>query len=73
MSAFNAKQIRQAETEVLQLEMDMLWHLHAKRHRGFTNYDGLMSQETLTAAKERHRSLRTFIHESRKKAKTNGK
>jgi len=69
--ASNAKQIRQAETEVLQLEMDMMWHIRAKRHRGFTNYDGLMSQEELTNAKDRHRSLKTLIHESRKKTKPN--
>ena len=71
--ASNAKQIRQAETEVLQLEMDMMWHIRAKRHRGFTDYDGLMSQEELANTKDRHRSLKTFIHESRKKVKTNAK
>lgn len=71
--ASNAKQIRQAETEVLQLEMDMMWHIRAKRHRGFTNYDGLMSQEELANVKERHRGLKTFIHESRKKLRTDAK
>jgi hypothetical protein len=65
------KQIRQAELEAIQIEMDIMWHEQAKRYRGFSDYDALMNGEELTIAKERRKGLRAFITESRKKLRAN--
>jgi hypothetical protein len=68
-----AKQVRQAEKEAIQVEMDIMWHERAKRHRGFTNYSGLMTQEELANAKERRKGLRAFVANNRKKVKSHAK
>ena len=65
------KQVRQAEKEAIQVEMDIMWHERAKRHRGFTNYSGLMNHEELANAKERRKGLRAFIANNRKKTRPN--
>ena len=69
----NAKQIRNAENEVTELEMSMLWHLRAKHHRGFTNYHELMTHEELTATRDRHRALKNFLYDNRKNHSVNAK
>jgi hypothetical protein len=66
------KQLQKAETEVKQIEMDLLWHERALRHRGFTEYSGLMSREDVQESRERRTNLRNFIRETRKSFKQNG-
>ena len=67
-----SKQLQKAETEVKEIEMNLLWHDRAVRHRGFTNYSGMMSKEEATEARERRVNLRNFIRETRKSVKQNG-
>jgi hypothetical protein len=68
------KQVRKAEQEVIDIEMSILWHERALRHKGFTNYSGLMTREEVAGAKERRKNLKTFIIENRKSFRpSNGK
>jgi hypothetical protein len=67
------KQVRKAEQEVLEIEMNLMWHERALRHKGFTNYAGLMTREEQADAKERRKNLRAFIVENRKSFRKNVK
>ena len=60
------KQIRKAEQEVIDLECAIMWHKRAVRHKGFSNYSGMMSKEEIASTKERISSLRAFIRDNRK-------
>lgn len=66
------KSVRKAEQEAIGIEMDIMWHQRAIRHKGFCNYSGSMSRDELSTAKERISGLRSFIRENRKTLKPNG-
>lgn len=65
------KQIRKAEQEVIDIEMDIMWHKRAVRHKGFSNYSGMMSREELANAKEKLTSLKSFVRDNRKNFRPN--
>jgi|694.fasta_scaffold67830_8 hypothetical protein len=67
------KQVRKAEQDVIKIEMDLMWHERALRHKGFTNYSGLMTRDEQADAKERRKNLRAFIVENRKSFRKNAK
>jgi len=66
------KHVRKAEQEAIDIEMAIMWHKRALRHKGFSYYSGMMSHTDLAAAKERLGGLRTFIRENRKNFRSNG-
>lgn len=65
------KNVRKAEQEAIDIEMAIMWHKRAVRHKGFSYYSGMMSHEDLASAKEQLGGLRTFIRENRKNFKPN--
>jgi hypothetical protein len=73
MNSTIVKNIRKAESEIIEIETNILWHERALRHRGFTNYSGLMTREEVQDSLERRKGLRAFIQENRKTIRTNGK
>ena len=66
------KHVRKAEQEAINIEMAIMWHKRALRHKGFSYYSGMMSREDLASAKEQLSGLRTFIRENRKNFKPDG-
>jgi hypothetical protein len=72
MNSTIVKNIHRAESDIIKIETKILWHERALRHRGFTNYSGLMSREEVHDSLERRKGLRAFIQETRKSIRTNG-
>jgi hypothetical protein len=68
-----SNQIRKAETEVKEIEMSIMYHEMALRHKGFIKLSGLMSREELAEARNRRSSLKEFINDSRKNSRQNEK
>jgi hypothetical protein len=73
MNSTIVKNIRKAESEIIEIEKNIMWHERALRHRGFSNYSGLMTREEIQDSLERRKGLKSFIQENRKTIRTNGK
>jgi len=73
MNSTIVKNIRKAESEIIEIEKNIMWHERALRHRGFSNYSGLMTREEVQDSLERRKGLKSFIQENRKTIRTNGK